>query len=176
MLDFTESVFFRISRPLGTANAPVCEVLRQEANEELSYFHGPVFGGGAFWTAYFSELGAAYTKFGEEIGPSSALPKKHLLDFRFLASFQNQIALSWTEGGSKIHAKFRKFYPCKTVKVEEEVCEMYESRYEAQRKPNLWYTFGERAAAQAESFNIFSGPNFRGGGQKAQFLKDGRSN
>ena len=58
MLDFTESVFFRISRPLGTANAPVCEVLRQEANEELSYFHGPVFGGGGILNSLFFRVGS----------------------------------------------------------------------------------------------------------------------
>ena len=59
--------------------------------------------------------GATYIKYGEETGQSLAFPV-HLLDFRHVASFQNQTALSSTVR-LKTEAKFHTFFTPPPVKL-----------------------------------------------------------
>jgi len=48
--------------------------------------------GANLYRLVFTVGGVAYIRFGKEIGQSLGLPK-HFLDFRYIASFRNQIVL-----------------------------------------------------------------------------------
>jgi len=92
-------------------------------------------GEGRFSNAYFSDTsGATYTKFGEGICQSSALPR-HILHFIYVATIQKQYTSK-----AKIKAKFQTFSPAEKIRVV--MGKMSEwIKHKCNQKPNSWYTF-----------------------------------
>jgi len=100
-------------------------------------------------------LWATCITFVEEI-LSLALPK-HLLDFRYIASFRNQSVQRrlW----SKIDVKFRTLHL--PVKLWKEWGKYVNQKFKFSPKPNLWYTFGAQQLCGLGDSTHFPG-GFRG--------------
>jgi len=114
-------VFFAIARPMGTINAPVCQISIQQTNAEQSRvsddsinFQSPVFRGN--FERIFLRVGESDPHQSCGRYRSITCAPKHLLDCGKVASFRNQSALNRT--CVKIDAKFWHFFtpwprPCK---------------------------------------------------------------